>query len=162
MHRKAIFVLGLILQSLVFIPHSSAQGIITTVAGGTPALPTVGPATSVPLGTIAGVTLDSAGNVYASDQGNFLVVRISTAGILTVVAGNGTRGSSGDGGSATSASLTRPTGLAVDTAGNIYIAEQTRIRRISPAGTITTVAGGAQIGFAGDGEIGRASCRERV
>jgi len=129
------------------------QGIITTVAGTTWVFRgDDGPATSAPLGTLRGVAVDAAGNVYASDPDNYLVVKISPSGILTVVAGNGMLGFSGDGGPATSAGLS-PQGVAVDAAGNLHIADfgNNRIRKVSPSGTISTVAGSGTKGFSGDG-----------
>ncbi len=142
----------------VLSSQSCFSQVITTVAGN----PFVfrgdgGPAANAPLGAVAGVAIDSAGNLYASDVGNRLVVKISTTGILTVVAGNGIRGFSGDGGRATSASLSGARGVAVDTAGNLYIADSLnqRVRKIDSNGVITTVAGNGVTGFSGDG--GRAT-----
>ncbi len=159
----ALCALALILHSSFFPPHSSAQGVITTVAGNGRVLRgDGGPATAAALGEIWGVALDSAGNVFASDGSNNQVVKISPAGILTVVAGNGLQGFSGDGGPATSASLNRPRGLAVDASGNLYIADQdnNRIRRVSPSGVISTAAGNGEYGFSGDGgPAARASFR---
>src|ERR1039458_1994407 len=108
--------------------------VITTVAGSTWLFPTSSvPALSAPLGSLEGVVVDAQGNVYAVDPDNNVVVRISPDGVLTVVAGNGTVGFSGDGGAATSASLNRPQGAAVDTAVNLYIADtyNNRIRKVS-------------------------------
>jgi uncharacterized protein (TIGR03437 family) len=90
----------------------------------------------------AGVAVDSAGNLYIADEGNHRIRRVSN-GVITTVAGNGTQGLSGDGGPATNAQLGSPTGVAVDSAGNLYIADTAdeRIRKVSN-GVITTVAGG--------------------
>ncbi len=108
----------------------SAQGLITTVAGSTWVFGgDGGPATNAPLGSIAAVAVDSSGNVFATDFGNHLVAKVSLTGVLTVVAGNGTHGFSGDGGPATSASLQFPFGVAVDAAGNLYIALTTAFAR---------------------------------
>ena len=87
--------------------------------------------------------MDASGNLYIADTYNNRVRKVSTAGIITTVAGNGTWGSSGDGGSATSAQLSNAQGVAVDGAGNLYIADSNnaRVRKVS-GGTITTVAGG--------------------
>jgi uncharacterized protein (TIGR03437 family) len=134
--------------------------VITTVAGTDFFFPSTPlPALSAPLGNTQGVAIDAQGNVYAADSGNNIVVRISPNGALTVVAGNGIQGFSGDGGPATSASLNflslagiMPAGaVAVDSAGNLYIADtwNYRIRKVS-GGTITTVAGGGN-GPLGDG-----------
>jgi outer membrane protein assembly factor BamB len=98
--------------------------VINTVAGTSWFFPTSGvQAMNAPLGNLQGVALDAQGNVYASDSENNIVVRISPDGVLTIVAGNGNKGYSGDGGPATSASLSVPAGLAVDSAGNLYIAD---------------------------------------
>ena len=98
-----------------------------------------------------GLAADSAGNLYIADDFDNRIREVSVAGTLTTVAGNGTVGFSGDGGPATSAQLNFPSGVAVDSAGNLYIADQDnkRIRRVSAGGTITTVAGNG--GFSGDG-----------
>jgi sugar lactone lactonase YvrE len=78
---------------------------------------------------------------------------VSTSGTITTVAGNGTPGFSGDGGPATNASLSYPNGVAVDAAGNLYIADtdNQRVRKVSTSGTITTIAGTGSFGFSGDG-----------
>ena len=110
-----------------------------------------GPATNVPLGLIQGVATDRQGNVYASDASNFLVVKIAPSGVLTIVAGNGTAGTGGDDGPATSASLQAPGALAIDAAGNVFIADRLRVRKVTPQGIISTYAGGLTGGDSGDG-----------
>jgi hypothetical protein len=89
-----------------------------------------------------GVAVDTAGNVYIADRGNNVIRKVAN-GIITTIAGNGKAGYSGDGGPATRAQITRPAGVAVDTAGNVYIAGARRnvIRKISN-GVISTIAGG--------------------
>src|SRR5208337_2269787 len=89
-----------------------------------------------------GVAVDSAGNLYIADFANCRIRKV-TNGVITTVAGNGTYGFSGDGGPATNAQLYEPLGVAVDSAGNLYIADtyNYRIRKVSN-GVITTVAGG--------------------
>src|ERR1035437_6466953 len=127
--------------------------VINTVAGTNWFFPTSSvQALRAPLGTPLGVAVDAQGNVYAADNTNNIVVRISPNGLLTVVAGNGTGGFSGDGGPAVRASLNWPLAVAVDSAGNLYIAELNnhRVRKVS-GGTITTVAGNGNQGFSGDG-----------
>ena len=130
----------------------AATGIITTVAdggfGGAG-----GPATSASLNQPKGVAVDAAGNLFIADRTNHRIRKVDTAGVIATVAGNGTAGFSGDGGSAASAQLNQPNGLAVDTAGNLYIAEVSnhRIRKVDTAGIITTVAGNGTSGFSGDG-----------
>jgi hypothetical protein len=141
------------LLALVVSAGSVSAQIITTVAAGA-AFTFPNPplrAINAPLGQISGLAVDGRGNVYVADPGNSIIERFIPGGQMTVVAGNGIPGFSGDGGPATSASLNQPQGVAVDLAGNIYIADlsNSRIRKVS-GGTITTVAGG---GTSGDGGL---------
>jgi hypothetical protein len=132
-------------------------GTITTVAGNGAYSygGDGGPATGASLYLPTGVTLDATGNVYIADQGNNRIRKVDAGtGIITTVAGNGNYGYSGDGGPATAASLAAPAGVAVDAAGNIYIADQgnNRVRKVDAiTGIITTVAGNGSNGFSGDG-----------
>ncbi|MEJ0091470.1 MAG: hypothetical protein WDM80_17210 [Limisphaerales bacterium] len=82
------------------------------------------------------MTLDSFGNLFIADVNHGRVRRIDTNGIITTVAGNGLTGYNGDGGSATNATLWNPTGVAVDFAGNLFIADtfNNRIRKVTPVG----------------------------
>ena len=131
------------------------SGIITAVAGnGTYGFSgDGGPATDASLAGPDGVVVDSAGNIFIADYYNNRIRKVDPNGIITTVAGNGNQGFSGDGGPATDASLYYPDGLAVDSAGNIFIAEfgNNRIRKVDPSGIITTVAGNGTHGFSGDG-----------
>ena len=97
--------------------------------------------------------MDASGNLYIADSGNSRVRMVSSSGIITTVAGSGGGNSLGDGGAATSALLENPTGVAVDAAGDLYIADyyNNRIRKVAATGIITTVAGNGSSGFAGDG-----------
>jgi trimeric autotransporter adhesin len=130
-------------------------GIITTVAGGFQGgfSGDGGPATSAELNDPVGVALDSAGNLYIADYGNNRIRKVSPQGIITTAAGNGVYSFSGDGGPATSAQLAVPQEVAVDSSGIVYVADAAndRVRRISPGGVISTVAGNGSQGFAGDG-----------
>jgi Cep192 domain 4/NHL repeat len=130
-------------------------GIITTVAGnGTYGFSgDGGPATSAELSSPFGVAVDSAGNLFIADLSNQRIRKVDISGNISTVAGNGTQGFSGDGGPATSASLWGPTGVAMDAAGNLYIADQSnnRIRKVDTSGNISTVAGNGTQGFSGDG-----------
>ena len=112
-----------------------------------------GSATSAQLYTPSGVAVDTAGNVYIADFSNNRVRKVSTSGAITTVAGGGGSGYSGDGGPATNARLNLPSAVAVDSAGNLYIADtgNNRIRQVTPAGTINTVAGNGLPGYSGDG-----------
>jgi uncharacterized protein (TIGR03437 family) len=124
-------------------------GVITTVAGGgSSGLGDNGPATSAQLYIPWGVAVDSAGNLYIADTYNNRIRKVSN-GVITTVAGNGTQGSSGDNGPATSAQLSGAMGIAVDSAGNVYVADSGNIRKVSN-GVIATVAGNGTQGFSGD------------
>jgi uncharacterized protein (TIGR03437 family) len=101
----------------------------------------------------AGIVFDPRGNLYIADTFNHLIRKVSTAGVITTVAGTGASGFTGDGGPATSATLNFPAGVAVDGAGVIYIADtwNHRIRMIDTAGVIHTIAGSGSPGYKGDG-----------
>lgn len=135
---------------------NGATGKISTVAGtGVSGYNGDGiPATSAELYQPTGVLVDPAGNLYIADNANNRVRMISAAtGIITTVAGNGIGAYSGDGGGAAAASLWFPYSLAMDSAGNLYIADSnnSRVREVLPNGTIYTIAGGYGIGFSYDG-----------
>jgi uncharacterized protein (TIGR03437 family) len=133
----------------------SPSGIITTYAGTGAAgySGDGGPAASAKLSGPTGLALDSSGNLYVAD-GNFVVRKISSSGVIITVAGTGNPGFSGDGGSAASARLQFLAGVTVDSGGNLYIADQGNraIRKVTPGGTISTLATGfAFAGLAADG-----------
>lgn len=136
-------------------PHS--VGIITTIVGtGTAGYSgDGGDATSATLRTPRGVALDSSGNVYIGDTGNAVVRKLTIAtGKIATIAGTGISGSSGDGGDATSAKLNAPSGVAVDTLGNVYIGDQgnCKVRRVAVStNIITTIAGVGGQSYSGDG-----------
>ncbi len=102
-----------------------------------------GPATLAQLAGAEGVAVDAVGNVYISDNIDHRVRKVSPAGVITTVAGNGHAGFKGDGGPAAEALLRNPYGLAVDAAGSLYIADlgNGRVRRITPDGKIRTIFG---------------------
>ena len=135
-----------------------ATGIITTVAGnGTAGYSgDSGLAVSASLNMPDGVTVDGAGNLYISDNGNNVIRKVmASTGIITTIVGNGTAGYSGDGGPATSAKLNDPSlGVALDAAGNIYISDDGNnvIRKVTVStGKISTIAGTGTAGYSGDG-----------
>lgn len=124
----------------------ASNGIITTVAGtGTSGFSgDGGPAQSARLNFPSDVATDSAGNLFIVDGFNHRIRRVGLDGVIRTVAGNGQYGFSGDGGPAIAASLYSPHGVAVDRHGNIFIADygNDRVRRVTPAGVISTIAGG--------------------
>ena len=115
------------------------SGIITTVAGNGTASYSGdgGPATNASLRYPHGVAVDVNGNLYIADYDNHRIRTVDPLGIITTVAGNGTEGYSGDGGPATNARLQYPSGVTVDTSGNLYIADRDnhRIRKVSLTNT---------------------------
>jgi uncharacterized protein (TIGR03437 family) len=137
------------------IRRVSTTGVITSIVGGTfPAFAgDGGPANNAHINQPTGIAVDSAGNFYFTDLGNNRIRKVTANGTITTFAGNGVYGRLGDGGPATSANLNAPSGLALDAAGNLYIAdtENGMIRKVTPDGIITTVAGTGINGFSGDG-----------
>ncbi|HLN00825.1 MAG TPA: hypothetical protein VK335_16165 [Bryobacteraceae bacterium] len=111
-----------------------------------------GPAAAAQFVAPSGVAVDRAGNVYIADTANHNVRKVTADGIVHHFAGSGSPGFDGDGGPASSASLFLPSGLAVDGNGNVYIADSNnqRIRKVTPDGTITTIAGNGDINSTGD------------
>jgi hypothetical protein len=138
---------------------SASDGTISTVAGnnanGAGYSGDGGAATRAQLNFPWGVAVDGAGNLYIADWGNNVIRKVSASdGTISTVAGNGSAGNSGDGSAATRAQLSQPTGVAVDGAGNLYIADwgNNVIRKVSASdGTISTVAGNGGMGYSGDG-----------
>ena len=133
----------------------STSGIIATIAGTGEAgfSGDGGPALAAQLNLPYGIAVDYAGYVYVADLGNNRVRKIAPDGTISTVAGTGAAGFSGDGGLAVDARLQTPRNLAVDSSGNLYIAEFAghRIRRVASDGRISTVAGTGIAGFGGDG-----------
>ena len=101
-------------------------------------------------GSAHGIAVDQAGDVLISD-GEGRVQKVAADGRISTVAGTGVAGSSGDGGPAFQATLDGPTGLAIDHAGNLFISEGSRVRKVAPDGQITTVAGTGVAESSGDG-----------
>ena len=121
----------------------SPAGTPTVIAGGSYGYGGDGlAATAAKLANPSGLALDGAGNIYIADTSNCRVRQITTDGKINTFAGNGTCATTGDGGPASSAQLNYPSSVAVDGSGNIYVAEEYRIRKIAAGtGIITTFAG---------------------
>jgi hypothetical protein len=144
---------------------SAATGIITTFAGnGTAGFSGDGGSANEAefSATLQDMAVDSHSNLIITDRGNNRIRMVNTSGIISTVAGNGAAGFSGDGGSATSAELDNPFGVAVDAAGNIYFSDETnsRLRMVNPSGIITTIAGGGAGLVSGGGPAANAELSE--
>ena len=142
----------------------NANGIISTYAdtsGTSGFIGDGGLAISAKLNNPTGVCTDAAGNLFIADENNNRVRQISSSGIISTFAGNGTTSGStnGDGGQAINALLGSPHGVFTDTSGNLFIAEYSnnRIRKVSKYGIITTVAGNGSFGFSGDSSLATAA-----
>ena len=184
--QVVIATVALSLMCLIARTADAPVGIITTVAGngetgivlapeqhrylgfsGTPEIKEPGPsgeggpATEANLAGPFSVALSADGNLYIADTFHHRISKVDPKGIITVVAGNGKPGYSGDGGPATKASLNTPIAVAVGPEGSVYIADTNndRVRKVDPGGTITTVVGDGWKGekgkgrFAGDGDV---------
>ncbi len=138
-----------VLAIVLLVWNGSAQtsaGIITTVAdsnGQSGFSGDGGPATAATFNVPLGMAVDAAGNLYIADDLNFRIRKVDPSGTITTFAGNGTSGFSGDGGPATAAQLGAVFDVAVDRSGNVFIADlgNARIRKVTPDGRISTVAG---------------------
>ncbi|MCC2669539.1 MAG: repeat containing protein [Armatimonadetes bacterium] len=132
----------------------SGSGVLTRVAGtGEGGFSgDGGPAATARLFAPHDLAVDAGGNLLVADTYNHRIRRIDRNGIITTIAGNGRDGYRGDGGPARAASLNNPQGIALDTAGTLYIADTYNhvVRRVAPSGTISTFAG-TEPGLAGDG-----------
>ena len=111
-----------------------------------------GPALQATLKIPAGLLTDDKGNIYIADRENHVVRKVDPKGIITTIAGNGTAGFSGDGGPAVKASFHFPSGLALDSKGNLYISDRSnnRVRVVTPKGIVNTYAGNGEEGYGGD------------
>jgi trimeric autotransporter adhesin len=152
--RMGRLTLASLLSSALFPAAQShtliAQSVINTVAGS--GQENVSGTTANP-GFASGIVVDATGNAYLAIADSAVVLRLDvSSGKLSVFAGTGVAGYRGDNGAATSAQLSAPAGLAIDSSGNVYIADagNNRVREVAN-GTITTVAGNGNPGYSGDG-----------
>ena len=141
MHPRTVLLFTLLLATVC-----RAQ-VITTVAGSSSGTSGSdgdgGSATNALLQQPTGVALDGAGNIYIADYFNQRIRKVDTSGVISTIAGDGTAGDTGDGGTATAAHVNYPWAIAVDGGGNVYFTERLghRVRKIDKSGNITTVAG---------------------
>jgi uncharacterized protein (TIGR03437 family) len=141
-----------------YVIRDVVGGTINTIVG-QPATPTFGfmgdggPALQADISDVHGLAIDSNGNLYIADTFNGRVRIVNPAGVINTFAGNGTYGYTGDGGPATSAELFQPSGVAVDSNGNVYIADYGNytVRKVDSKGNISTIAGTGTPGYSGDG-----------
>ena len=153
--RPATIPVAAALAALTWISSAAVAQIyrIDTILGDYDPLAAV-PLAQAQVSFPSSLATDSRGNVYFVDRDTYRVRRVDPSGLVSTVAGSGLLGFSGDGGPATSAKLgERVEGLAIDEAGNVYIADAAnyRIRRVDPSGTIETIAGTGTFGGGGDG-----------
>ena len=160
-HPTLILAIGFFIINLIpSAPLNAQSRIVNTIAGGTGTgfSGDGGPAVSAQISTPCGLALDRAGSLYFADELNHRIRKVNSAGLISTVAGSGPVGMpvgsfGGDGGLAVSAFLNAPFGVAVDTFGNIYIADNQnyRIRKINTSGIISTIGGNGIAGYTGDG-----------
>ena len=131
------------------------DGVITTIAGNGESgfSGDGGPATEARLSWPTGVAVDAWGSVFVADTVNNRVRKVTPDGMIDTIAGNGAYAFRGEGEPARDAFVAGPVGLAVDSQGNLYVADTDnhRVRKITPEGIITTIAGTGEVGAAGDG-----------
>jgi streptogramin lyase len=119
----------------------TSTGVVTTLAGSGSSGSTDGTGTAASFFGPTGVALDAAGDLYVADTDNDKIRKISSAGVVTTLAGSGSKGATDATG--TAASFYYPSGVAVDATGNVYVADEVnnKIRNVSPTGVVTTLAG---------------------
>ena len=125
---------------------SASYAVVSTLAGNTSHGSTDGTGTAATFSTTYAVVTDRSGNVYVADYNNNKIRKITPAGVVTTLAGSGTAGSAD--GTGTAATFFNPAGIAIDAAGNLYVADygNNKIRMLTPAGVVTTLAGSGTAG----------------
>src|ERR1017187_3694135 len=153
MNKTTTFAVPIISLWFQWCPQLALAQTISTYAGNDAIFAGNGQqATSVQLITPTGVATDAQGGFYVSAGTMSMVFKVSSSGVISVVAGSGLAGYTGDGGSAVAATIHCPAGLALDKNNNLYIADSCNfvVRRVDPSGIITTIAGNGQAGDDGD------------
>jgi len=130
------------------IREITPAGVVTTLAGSGLQGSANGTGTAASFYQPAAITIDASGNVYVADHGNNLIRKIASGGVVTTLAGSGAQGSANGTGAA--ATFNQPTGVVADASGNVYVADygNNLVRKISPAGVVTTFAGSGVQGLA--------------
>jgi sugar lactone lactonase YvrE len=127
------------------IRRITPEGVVTTLAGSlsNTSGSTDGTGTNASFSAPRGVAVDSVGNVYVADIGNHRIRRITSTGVVTTLAGSLSNSNGSIDGTGTNSQFSNPTGVAVDSAGNVYVADQSnqRIRKITSTGVVTTLVG---------------------
>jgi sugar lactone lactonase YvrE len=148
---KPIVRLPLLLALFLALLSAGFAQTVTTMAGGF--VGDGGSATQASFQFAVGVVKDRSGNTYVTDEGEQRIRKISSAGIISTYAGTGIAGFSGDGGLASKARINAPISITLDPAGDLVFADagNERVRKITPTGIISTIAGNGNIGYTGDG-----------
>ncbi len=154
---RKMSIAGLAFACLLLNAGPGQAQVITTFAGNGNATFSGdgGPATNASLNHPTGLTIDTAGSVFIADADNWRVRKVTSGGIISTVAGSGVFGSGGDGSAAVNAAFSDLSGVVVDAAGNLYIADSGnhRVRKVTPAGVVTALAGTGVQGGSGDGGL---------
>ena len=126
----------------------TSSGVVSTFAGSGTAGSTDGTGTAASFNNPEGLTSDASGNVYVADAGNNKIRKITSAGVVTTFAGSGTAGFLD--GTGTTAKFYYPYGITIDASGNVFVSDRTnnRIRKVTSAGTVSTLAGSGTAGYA--------------
>ena len=144
-----------LLVAIVLLSHSAFAQTITTIAGNhTPGYSgSGGPATAAELNNPGDILMDHSGNLIISDYNNNAIRRIDGSGVITTIVGTGVPGYTGDGGSALTALINHPCGVALTNSGELYFCDYGNnvIRKVDASGIISTVAGNGSLGYSGDG-----------
>ena len=137
---RALSCLGIL--AIVATPVRAATKLysFSTFAGASLRGSTDGTGSAARFNNPNGIAVDTSGNVYVVDTGNFTIRKITPAGVVTTFAGFPLASGSSDG-TGSAARFTSPAGVAVDTAGNLYVTDSNSVRKITPAGVVTTLAG---------------------